>query len=46
MALIDADQSASIKLHRLMGFAQVGHVKEAGYKFSRWLDVIYLQKML
>lgn len=46
IAGIDADQAASIALHRKFGFAQVAHLKEVGFKFGRWLDVVYLQKML
>ena len=46
MALIAADQTPSIKLHESMGFVEVAHLKEVGFKFSRWLDVVYLQLML
>jgi phosphinothricin acetyltransferase len=46
IALIDADQAPSIALHRKFGFEQVAHLKQVGFKFGRWLDVIYLQKML
>ena len=46
MALIDADQTASVELHRRHGFVQVGHLREVGFKFGRWLDVVYLQRML
>ena len=35
-----ADQVASLALQ------QVGHFKEVGFKFGRWLDVIYSQIML
>lgn len=46
VALIDAAQAYSIAMHRKMGFVEVAHLKEVGHKFGRWLDVIYLQKML
>ena len=46
LALIDADQKPSIALHLKHGFTQSAHLKEVGYKFGRWLDVIYLQLML
>ena len=46
LALIDADQKSSIALHLKHGFTQSAHLKEVGYKFGRWLDVIYLQLML
>lgn len=43
---IDADQTASIALHAKFGFEKVSHLKEVGYKHGRWLDVIWMQKML
>lgn len=46
IALIDADQPASIALHETLGFTRIGHLKEVGRKFGRWLDVIYMQRML
>jgi len=42
----DAEQTASIELHRKFGFETVAHMKEVGYKFERWLDVIFMQLML
>ena len=46
IGLICADQEASLRLHAKAGFVKVGHLREAGRKFERWLDVIYMQKML
>ena len=46
IALIDAEQAPSIDLHRGHGFVQVAHLREVGFKFGRWLDVVYLQRML
>jgi len=46
IAAIDADQQASIALHQKFGFEQVAHLREVGFKFARWLDVIYMQRML
>ena len=46
VGLIDQEQSASIVLHEQVGFTRVGHLHEVGYKFGRWLDVIYMQLML
>jgi L-amino acid N-acyltransferase len=46
IALISADQSASVALHAEEGFVQVALLKEVGFKFERWLDVVYMQKML
>ncbi len=46
IALIDARAAVSLHLHAAYGFVEVGRLPEAGAKFGRWLDVIYLQKML
>ncbi len=46
IAVIDADQAASIGLHGKYGFAEVGRLKQLGFKFNRWLDVVYMQLML
>ena len=43
---IDADQRASIVLHARHGFAEVARMREVGYKFGRWLDVVFMQRML
>ena len=43
IAAIDAQNEASIRLHAKFGFAHVGHFKQVGYKFGRWLDVVYMQ---
>ena len=44
LAAIDAQNTASIKLHARFGFEQVGLFKRVGYKFDRWLDVAYLER--
>jgi len=46
IAGIDGDQTASIALHAKFGFEQVGHLREVGFKFDRWLDVIYMELRL
>lgn len=43
---IDADQAGSIALHTKFGFVKVSHLKEVGHKHGRWLDVLWMQKML
>ncbi|HEY1049182.1 MAG TPA: GNAT family N-acetyltransferase, partial [Prosthecobacter sp.] len=43
---IDADQQASVALHAKFGFEKVSHLKEVGHKHGKWLDVIWMQKML
>lgn len=46
IAGISADQAPSIALHTKLGFVKVAELREVGYKFGRWLDVIYMQRML
>jgi L-amino acid N-acyltransferase len=46
IAGIDADQAASVALHTKFGFEKVGHFKQVGFKFGRWLDVIYMELLL
>ncbi len=43
IAGIDRDQTASIGQHAKFGFEPVGHLREVGVKFDRWLDVIYME---
>ena len=43
---IDAENHASIHLHKQLGFVEVGRIKEVGYKFDRWLDLLFLQLLL
>jgi L-amino acid N-acyltransferase len=46
IGLIDAQNEASIRLHASFGFQKTGHLKQVGYKFDRWLDVVYMQLLL
>ena len=46
IAAIDGENAASIKLHAGFGFEHVGHFKRVGYKFGRWLDVVYMELLL
>jgi len=46
VGVIDATNAASIALHRQRGFTHCGTVREAGFKFGRWLDVEFWQLLL
>jgi phosphinothricin acetyltransferase len=46
IALIDSAQPGSIALHEKFAFVEVGRLREVGFKFGRWGDVIYMQRML
>jgi L-amino acid N-acyltransferase YncA len=43
---VDADNSASIRLHVALGFREVARMPEVGRKFGRWLDLVLLQIVL
>ena len=45
IAGIDASQTASVAIHAKHGFEKVGHLRQVGFKFERWLDVVYMQLM-
>jgi L-amino acid N-acyltransferase YncA len=46
IAGIDGDQMASVKLHEKFGFEKVGQLKQVGFKFEQWLDVIYMELLI
>jgi phosphinothricin acetyltransferase len=43
---IDAENAASIAFHRGLGFEPAGTIRQAGYKFGRWLDLAFYQLIL
>lgn len=46
VAGIDSEQTASIALHAKHGFREVGRFPQIGRKFDRWLDAIFMQRLL
>jgi L-amino acid N-acyltransferase len=46
LAGIDAEGEASIRLHTGFGFREVAHFHEVGFKFGRWLDVVFMELIL
>jgi L-amino acid N-acyltransferase len=46
MAGITSDNAVSLRLHERLGFVEVAHIREVGYKFGRWLDLKLLQIVL
>lgn len=46
IAAIDAANEPSIRLHTKFGFVEVGNFKQIGYKFNRWLDVVYMELII
>lgn len=43
---IDASNSASVALHKSLGFVHCATIREAGFKFGRWLDLEFYQLIL
>lgn len=43
---IDLDNTESIQLHQRLGFQEAGIIRQAGYKFGRWLDLVFYQRIL
>jgi phosphinothricin acetyltransferase len=43
---IDANNVASVQLHKQFGFTCSTPLKEVGRKFGRWLDLVFVQKIL
>lgn len=46
IGVIDAGNTESIRFHEKYGFKKVGTIKEAGFKFNRWLDSVFMQLIL
>ncbi|MBA3943728.1 MAG: N-acetyltransferase [Herpetosiphonaceae bacterium] len=46
IAGIDAETIGSIRFHAAFGFVHVGYLKEVGYKFDHWLDLVFMQLLL
>lgn len=43
---IDADNAGSIAFHEKFGFVNTGTIREVGYKFDHWLDLVFMQLIL
>jgi L-amino acid N-acyltransferase YncA len=46
IAGVDADNFGSIAFHERLGFERVAHFRQVGFKFNRWLDLVFLQRIL
>ncbi|MFZ4058375.1 MAG: GNAT family N-acetyltransferase [Ferruginibacter sp.] len=46
VAGIDATNLTSIALHEKYGFKEVACFKEVGYKFDRWLDLVFMERII
>lgn len=43
---VDAANAASIRFHERLGFERVARFREVGRKFGRWLDLVFMQRLL
>jgi phosphinothricin acetyltransferase len=43
---IDATNRPSLALHERLGFSHCGTIRQAGFKFGRWLDLSFYQLIL
>jgi phosphinothricin acetyltransferase len=46
VAGVDGDNAISLRMHARLGFEPVGHLKQVGWKFGRWLDLVFMQRIL
>ncbi len=46
VAVIDAKNAGSIAFHERFGFEMAGILPQAGHKFGRWLDQVYMYLIL
>lgn len=46
VAGVDASNTASIRFHERLGFTRTGCLREVGYKFDHWLDLVFLQRVI
>lgn len=44
IAGVDAANADSIRFHERLGFTRAGLLREVGFKFDRWLDLVFLQR--
>lgn len=43
---IDAENIGSIIFHKKFGFKENGIIKEVGFKFDKWLDLMFMQLII
>jgi phosphinothricin acetyltransferase len=43
---VDSENLGSLAFHRAQGFVEAGRLRDVGWKFDRWLTLIFMQKML
>ena len=43
---VDADNEASLRFHERLGFTRAARLEQVGFKFGRWLDLVFVQRIL
>lgn len=43
---VDAENEASLRFHERLGFVRVASLRQVGYKFGRWLDLVFVERVL
>lgn len=46
IGVLGGDNPASVALHRRFGFEKAGHLRDVGYKFGKFVDTHYFEKIL
>lgn len=46
IAGISADNMNAIQFHLAIGYHRVTHLKQVGFKFGQWYDLVLMQKFL
>jgi phosphinothricin acetyltransferase len=44
--LLVSTPATALRFHERLGFIRVAHFREVGFKFGRWLDLVFLQRFL
>lgn len=43
---VDADNEPSLRFHERLGFVRAAELRQVGFKFGRWLDLVFVQRIL
>lgn len=46
VAAIDSENKGSIELHKNLGFKYAGTIEKSGFKFGKWLDLVFYELKL
>ncbi|MGM9681677.1 MAG: GNAT family N-acetyltransferase [Eubacteriales bacterium] len=44
--IVSGEKAVSIAFHEKMGFRRIGIMENSGFKFNRWLDVVWFEKRI